>query len=613
MFLFLFYLLVISGVVSILIGIIAIAFVISACKFLKDNKDEIVKAGGKLLKDTISKTNIILKIILKIRFIRKRIEKLIENKAEKAIKHIAIIGISISLISFTSAIGSFAEASSLYSTYMIWQSLPSTILSLFDKKDDNEEVESTEEGWSWDSVADNTLFVDENGDAVTPDDLNHSGAKGNATGKYAVQLDDGSYYWYHQAGQRGNCSCDYCGNWTSADWGAKSFHAFGLDGCAVYSLAIGISNLVGAEVTPTVVLGTLGCTLTDENGLLKVDTSTSSNFTGDRQIIRENAVKTLSAAFGLSYKPIGRTTEEIDEILDRGGYVWGSWEDSKCCWCSNGTRHFMIIRKLDGNNYYCFTSCAGKASTVKGKQGAINTMNYALNKQECINAMVPNQFYGLWTTNVSNGNTSTGGSSSVIGDLSTSQVYQALAADKAYAAKAPAMAAAYEAAAPLYGKEFAIGLMANIVAEGNYGQIEYKNSQGYWSKASSDVLAIAGKIVSSESMVDTLLNGIPDGTKGIGVGSIQWSGGRRVMLLNEYKANAKAYTNDELGVIEVNYMMKELAGGYQTVVQACSGKGASECASIICKNYEKPAHKNSEAVTRANTASDLATKLANIK
>ena len=182
-----------------------------------------------------------------------------------------------------------------------------------------------------------------------------------------------------------------------------------------------------------------------------------------------------------------------------------------------------------------------------------------------------------------------------------------------FGVKAKAMSEAYAAAQPVYGKNFAIGLMANINGEGNYGQIEgYRSSNHYWSQVSGAVVALAGRVISNSGMVDVLLT-VPGSISGVGVGSIQWSGGRRVGILNKYKASCSMYSTDDLGAADVSFMMDELAGDYHSVPAGCANKDAASCASDICLYYERPKDKQQRAVERAATAGRLATMLGSVE
>jgi hypothetical protein len=272
------------------------------------------------------------------------------------------------------------------------------------------------EGWTWESLWGSSTTTT----TTTTTTTSSNYVPGNATGQYAVKLVDGMYYWYHQSSA--SCGCTYCGTWSMSKWGnasdVNSKDTFGKNGCAVYSLAIGISNLVGQEITPTVVLTDLGCEIDGTN----VKTDNSSNFT-NVSIYRRSALNTLCSKYDLTYNEISGTTDEIidgiDDVLSKGGYIWTQWRDSEIDWANGTSKHFMIIRKQDGDNYYCFTSCRGKSNitTKTGKDGAIDTMNYGIAKATVVSAIegsiwgiIPNQ---QATSTTVNGTTS-GGTTSAI-------------------------------------------------------------------------------------------------------------------------------------------------------------------------------------------------------
>ena len=89
--------------------------------------------------------------------------------------------------------------------------------------------EHWQEGWSWGTYYYPEPTYDEEGNPIYPAPTPGPGPSpgnhmGKATGQYAVQLDDGMYYWYHQDGGKG-CGCVHCGDWSSAIWGGSSLWA----------------------------------------------------------------------------------------------------------------------------------------------------------------------------------------------------------------------------------------------------------------------------------------------------------------------------------------------------------------------------------------------------
>lgn len=261
--------------------------------------------------------------------------------------------------------------------------------------------------WNWEKVYVDYLTPDgeggttptQGGGSVTGED-GSEWVQGHAYGDMTAELDDGTYFWYHQTS---GCSCASCGNWSSSTWGAGSKQgAFSADGCAVYSLAMAISNLIGKPVTPAMILTNLGCTSSMNGTVVKWDTSTSEAFTG-RGIIRDKALSILSSIYGFSYKSVKDDWQEWDAILDKGGYVWTQFDDRSTKWTKyKNSRHFMVIRKKSGNDsddlYYCFTSTSGQVGG-SGKEASIATMNLGLKKTDVTAGTSPegkNKGFGLW-------------------------------------------------------------------------------------------------------------------------------------------------------------------------------------------------------------------------
>lgn len=243
----------------------------------------------------------------------------------------------------------------------------------------------------------------------------------------------------------------------------------------------------------------------------------------------------------------------------------------------------------------------------------------------------------------SGGVTDTGGGSSGSGGLvdtgsGGANVYDLLASDPLYKGKASALAEVYNRATASWGRDVAVGLMANVLAEGSPGKIEGINFKkafdsgkinkkrkvvlscncskkgtttiDYWAKAPCSAHELAGSVISSSQNVSDMLS-IPDGVGGIGVGSIQWSGGRRKGILQKY-SQLSDFSESSLLMADVSYILEELSTSYSGVISDCIGKSASECAKIICNDYEAPVGGSNAANYRAGVASDLSSKLLSV-
>lgn len=236
------------------------------------------------------------------------------------------------------------------------------------------------------------------------------------------------------------------------------------------------------------------------------------------------------------------------------------------------------------------------------------------------------------------GDQGTGGGGGSTGGSVDGDVYTVLSSDPNYSRKASALAKVYSEASTRWGRNVAIGIMANVVAEGSPGKIEginfgsafssglYPSSRkrvlnctcskkgtvtiDYWAQAPCSAHEIAGSTIDSMDDVNAMLS-IGGGIQGIGVGSIQWSGGRRDGILRKYQQLGD-FSYSSLLSADVEYIMEELGGRYSWVISSCSGKSASECAKIICQRYEVPAGLATQLTTRSTYAEDLSAKLARI-
>lgn len=501
------------------------------------------------------------------------------------------------------------------------------------------------EGWSWDAIWDNPSSEDGAGGT--------SNTPGNATGPFALQLDDGAYYWYHQATHQ--CKYDAYsesyGYISSCRAGGSTKGNMANRGCGIYSTAMALSNLLGEEVTPwDVITEVMKCTINQAaDGSMYFESSSSNGISYSGSVIM--SMSTLANLINAKYGSKGVVAEvvsfdqsTIDSYLysdDMYAYAITSYKSASNFTWYSGDGHFMVLRPGSGSGKYkCFTS----ASTAYGsghdniKKGMNDELSWSVVKSaekhgECIVIHRDKSYY----------NTGSGSGGGTVGY--NQEVYDILVANSKYSAKALALASVYAALEPEYGKNFAIGMMANIFAEGNFGVIEGiwtsdhktdtkttqltcschngKWSYPYWSKVSADVHAVCeadgvGVTKVNADRVQYLLDNIPDGTSGIGVGIVGWSGGRRVGILKTYQASCTTYSQDELAIAEVLFMKKELQKSYSNgyyynlVVVPCNGKSASECADIICKNYEAPASGASERNIRAANATELASLLSGV-
>ena len=501
------------------------------------------------------------------------------------------------------------------------------------------------EGWSWDAI----WGDDSNNDG----DSGSSNTPGNATGPFALQLDDGTYYWYHQSAEK--CTYDaysesygYVG---SCRAGGSTKGTMAYRGCGIYSTAIALSNLLGEEITPwDVITEVMKCTVNQAaDGSMYFESSSSNGISYSGDVIMSmstlaNLINNKYGSKGVVAEVVSFDQSTIDSYLysdDMYAYAITSYQSASNFTWYSGSGHFMVLRPgSESGKYKCFTS----ASTTYGrgheniKKGMNDELSWSVVKSaekhgECIVVHRDKSYY----------NTGGGSGGGAVGY--NKEVYDILVANSKYSAKALALASVYAALEPEYGKDFAIGMMANIFAEGNFGLIEGiwtsdsptrtktyqltcschngKWTYPYWGKVGEDVHAVCtadgnGTTKVNADRVQYLLDNIPDGTSGIGVGIVGWSGGRRVGLLQTYQSSCTTYSQDELAIAEVLFMKQELKPNYSDgyyynlTVVPCAGKSASECARIICEKYEAPAAGDSQKNIRAANATELASLLSGV-
>lgn len=273
---------------------------------------------------------------------------------------------------------------------------------------------------------------------------------GTATGQYAITLSDGnSYYFYHQ---KVGCGCVYCGNWSNIGWGDNGWsYYFSTNGCAVFSLAMIVSNLLGREVTPLDLLQDLGCTIsTDSKGRKYVNTHNSSSFSGIL-IVRPTVVESIKKKYGIDYK-VATSADEASKAFSNDladTMLWTQWVNNENL---NGTAgdnhegglkwyygdgHFMAVRKETDEparssniSWYCLTSCGtygGPGEAAVDYTTIMNTGESPVNVMRKKNGTL----YVLWVDtplDINNG----GGVSGTGSSTGSAQLYDQVAGAKIY-------------------------------------------------------------------------------------------------------------------------------------------------------------------------------------
>jgi len=262
---------------------------------------------------------------------------------------------------------------------------------------------------------------DENADNGENADNTSSGTrKGSATGEYAITLQDGSWYWYHQTTAFDDCV--HCGTWSKMSWGSGGY--FGSDGCAQYSMSIIISNLLGKAVTPNDWLSSIGCKINDSK--THCDTGPCDCISGhaitDRNTLLKHVKETYSLEVSEDLYTLSKEEAEkrAIEILDNeGGMIWykygagtgfkGGWWPSYSC-----STHYIAIRAHDEKGFYILDECMKNGMDKMNEPVSWDALWYGI-------GLTPQQkyMYGLWdpnATNVNNnGESSVSGSGSLAG------------------------------------------------------------------------------------------------------------------------------------------------------------------------------------------------------
>lgn len=203
-----------------------------------------------------------------------------------------------------------------------------------------------------------------------------SGTKGNATGEKAVELCDGSWYWYHQSRQ----GCEYAMNADgSLNLGTARLSLRNDDltemGCGLWSTAMIVSNLYGREICVDELLTQMGATV--KGNVIQVPSGARYMVTCDGN--DNQFAEAVADAWDLECDAWtgGRSKDEckaaIDACLDAGGMVrfrYGAPADtvSSTAWpyfCTAG--HFITIRnRTDDGKYLILDSCFSFCTDMEG-------------------------------------------------------------------------------------------------------------------------------------------------------------------------------------------------------------------------------------------------------
>ena len=239
----------------------------------------------------------------------------------------------------------------------------------------------------------------------------------------------------------------------------------------------------------------------------------------------------------------------------------------------------------------------------------INNSSYSINKPE---------------PKPSSNSSNTNSNQTITVNAKNTKVLEALK-NSQWSSKADSLALAYYVIIDCgYSVECAIGLMANLVAEGNYGIVEYAFSKshsfgfrlpsgGSVCKTIADIEYVKNWTTSNEG------TGSSKWKKGsCGFGSVQWSYGRRVNFAKiclSIMKNDSDVNNNNWSIAEATFITQELKNEYYDKIEKAARKagGSVEAwAEAFCDRYEMPQNADlkmtatgSACITRRKNAKDI--------
>lgn len=448
------------------------------------------------------------------------------------------------------------------------------------------------EGWTWEAIWDS----DNPGDGTGGDDEGGGiGGGGNTSAQnsiYGVNLGDGWYYWYHQAQELCNWNVAHptYGRYGSLYLGKGTASS---RGCSTYSTAMAVANVLNKEITPYNILDAIGGSFSQtENGWTYTSDKASSgidlndNAVGLNKNVLANRLSQAYGSDGLQTECFTLSQQKVDEILSKGGMVILSFTTPKWEWYQGDGSHYEVIRRKDENGlYYALNSCASDNN--------FSLMTTGVTWSNLFSHKTHADAIGVWNINPPS---SGGGGGPIILPVEAEKVRQALQGTE-FADKADALAYAYSVVQPTLGVNAAIGLMANVASEGNFGVVEHAFSvnkpYGFSLPSGGTIVKTMNDVEYLKAWDSTTTTGSPK--KGsCGFGCVQWSYDRRVTLANIYISMSQGSITEELKMTaEIQMMATELSPGtgyYNNVSSAANKAGGSpeKWAEAFCDYYEMP-------------------------
>lgn len=148
---------------------------------------------------------------------------------------------------------------------------------------------------------------------------------------------------------------------------------------------------------------------------------------------------------------------------------------------------------------------------------------------------------------------------------------------------------------PQFSQDLTIAFLAQVMKEGNAGQYELLGNPGDLSYAAwtqptitDSQRSLAGLCINSPAMLNTGSTLPADST--IGVGMMQWTKERRVVLFNYYNmfglTNSEYVSPYDLAEVEANLVWMEMQDPYYNrIFEWAQGKDLREITKLVCRVY----------------------------
>ena len=366
---------------------------------------------------------------------------------------------------------------------------------------------------------------------------------------------------------------------------------------------------------------------------LPQSSSSSSSTTSTYKVASGDTLSKIAQRFGTTYQELARINGISDPNKIRVGQVLklpNSSSNSNSTYSNTSISSYNTYTVVSGDNlskiaqrfgttYQEIARINGISDPNKIKVGQVLKIPASNYTSPQVPQPAPKPYIPSSQSSNKNSNTN-----QIVVHAKNTQVLDALK-NSQWSSKAEALSVAYFVIKDCgYSTECAIGLMANLLAEGNYGLVEYAFSKshsfgfrlpsgGFVCKTIADIEYMRDWTTSNEG------TGNSKWKKGsCGFGSVQWSYGRRVnfakLCLSIMKTDSDV--NDKnWSIAEATFITQELKNEYYSrIAKAANAAGGSveAWAEAFCDKYEMPQHADlkmnatgSACITRRKYAKDI--------